>query len=320
MSKYRLIAESIVTFREGYNVEKSLLGRHFDITLNHNHKARIYLPYGMNDEWEMKAPNEYRGTECIHWGYFTEGSSDTYSKFQVESILVHYYADPSYFNQEYDFDNDPRYLLKKIIDKLMLRIKIVNPNIVFISKNHQIEKNQFHEIKTSKIISTGDLINWSVGQSYLGHSFKYDWLKESEIMSAWDNIDKEISVPYRLFEDARSHFHYFDPRNCILSLATMVESVLRMKFDSYCSENNVPEALTLYVKKNTYGTNSYKKLLNALQIEITMLDDVAKKVMVIRDRVIHANYEATGKEAADAYLAAESFLKANNIPIFVDYK
>ena len=51
-----------------------------------------------------------------------------------------------------------------------------------------------------------------------------------------------------------------------------------------------------------------------------MLDDVAKKVMDIRDRVIHANYETTGKEVADAYIAAESFLKANNIPLFVDYK
>lgn len=101
-----------------------------------------------------------------------------------------------------------------------------------------------------------------------------------------------------------------------MALATMVEVVYKQQLDEYLKKNNTPVKLREYLKKNTDRISKYSKLFKKLGIEYHD-KDIKDKIMSIRNRVIHANYQTTGKEALNAYTAGCNFLKEYRILMFI---
>lgn len=85
---------------------------------------------------------------------------------------------------------------------------------------------------------------------------------------------------------------------------------------SIFKKNNIHVELREYLKKNTDGISKYSKLFKKLGIEYHG-KDIKNKIMSIRNRVIHANYQPTGKEALNAYTSGCNFLKEYRIPMFI---
>lgn len=72
MIRDKLIAESVVRFTNGYNVDESLLGLIYRFELNNRFDMEIMLPYGRKTDkglsGEMVAPRGYHGDSNIEWG------------------------------------------------------------------------------------------------------------------------------------------------------------------------------------------------------------------------------------------------------------
>lgn len=169
-------------------------------------------------------------------------------------------------------------------------------------------------MKFSQLSQNGIMEEWSVGSVRLGEF--YGSLDKRQLMVAFNNLHNDVSVPYSIYESARSFLDVMDTRNCILALATMVEVVYKQQIDEYFRKNNIPIELRDYLKKNTYGISKYAQLFKKLGIEYHE-NGIKDKVMLIRHRVIHANYCPSGKEVFDAYMEGDEFLKVYRIPKFI---
>lgn len=319
MARNKLIAESIISLTRGYNVEERLLGQTYRFELNERFDMEIKLPHGViKDEGilgEMVAPNEYHGEADVEWGIFSPASKDRLSACHIESVYARLWANKSVDLSaiRVGFDN-PSHLIQHTLSKLLMNVRVVNPRCVRRINGKQFDGGEIERMKFAQLTPEGIMKEWSVEsikvEEILGS------LDKRQLMVAFNNLHNDVSVPYSIYESARSFLDAMDTRNCILALATMVEVVYKQKMDEYFNKNNIPNELRDYLKKNTDGLSKYAQLFKNLGIEYHE-NAIRKTVMATRNRVIHANYHPTGREALDAFMEGNKFLEVYRIPMFI---
>lgn len=315
----KLIAESIVCFSKGYNVEECLLGQKYRFEVYDKFDMEILLPHGdVKDNGIsacMVAPDDYCGETAVEWGMYLLASKDSLPACHIESVYVRIWAyegvDLNVVSVGYD---NPLHLIQRTLSKLLLNIRVVNPKCVRRINGRQFDGGDIEHMRFAQLSSNGVMTEWSIGKVRLGEF--YNALNKRQLLTAFKNRHNDVSVPYSLYESARSYLDVMDTRNCILALATMVEVVYKQKMDEYFNKYNIPNELRDYLKKNTDGVSKYALLLKKLGIEFHE-NNIKKKVMEIRNHVIHANYHPTGREAFDAYIEGDKFLRVYRIPMFI---
>lgn len=318
MVRDKLIAESIVSFTKGYNVEEYLLGQKYRFELDNKFDMEILLPHGEGKDNGisacMVAPDDYHGDAGVEWGMYLLASKDSIPACHIESVYVRLWADEGIDLDaiRVGFDN-PWHLIQDTITKLLQNIRVINPKCVMRITGRQFDGGDIERMKFAQLSLTGIMEEWSVGSIKSG--VFYDVLSKRQLMVAFNNLHNDISVPYSIIESARSFLDVMDYRNCILSLATMVEVVYKQKMDEYFKENNVPVELCEYLKKNTDGLPKYQQLFKKLGIDYHYKS--IEEVMKIRNHIIHANHVPKGRDAFDAYKAGDRFLNEYRIPMFI---
>lgn len=317
----KLIAESIVSFTNGYNVDECILGQKSRFELNNRFDMEVMLPHGEIKEkglfGEMVAPYDYNGDADIEWGMYSPASKHSLPSCRIESVYVRIWACEDIDLNAIDVGLDnPLHIIKRTLTKLLMNVRVINPKCVMRINGRQFDSGSIERMKFAQLSSEGVMEEWSVGSHILGEF--YDALNKRQLIMAFNNLHNDVSVPYSIYESARFFFETMDLRNCILSLATMVEVVYKQKMDEYFKKNNIPVKLREYLKKNTDGISKYNNLFKKLDIEYHEKD--IRDIMPIRNRVIHANYQPTGKEVIDAYIAGGNFIKEYRIPMFIKIK
>lgn len=317
MIRNKLIAESIISLTRAYNVEERLLGQTYRFELDDRFDMEIMLPLGaIKDKLGvMVAPNEYHGDADVEWGVFSPASKDWLSACHIESVYVRIWAfkgvDLSAIRVGFD---NPLHLIQQTLTKLLMSVRVINPKCVRRINGRLFDGGDVERMIFSQLSLEGIMTKWNVGRNMMGEF--YDALNKYQLMVAYKNLHNDVSVPYSIYESARSFLDVMDTRNCILALATMVEVVYKQKMDEYFEENNIPVEMREYLKKNTDGMPKYAQLFKKLGIEFHE-NNIKKKVMEIRNHVIHANYHPTGREAFDAYIEGDKFLRVYRIPMFI---
>ena len=318
MMRDKLIAESVVSFTKGYNVDDCLLGQTYRFELNNRFDMEVMLPHGeIKDKGfgEMVAPNDYQGDADVEWGMFSPASKNCLPACHIESVYVRIWASEGVDLSAISigFDN-PSHLIQRTLTKLLMNVRVINPKCIMRINGRQFDGGDIERMKYAQLSTEGVMTKWGVGRIRLGEF--HDALNMRQLMVAFNNLHNEVSIPYSIYESARSSLDVMDTRNCILALATMVEVVYKQQLDDYFKKNNIPVELCEYIKRNTDGISKYSKLFKKLGIEYHE-KSIKDKVMSIRNRVIHANYQPTAKEALEAYAAGDKFLKEYRIPIFI---
>ena len=314
----KLIAESVVSFTKGYNVDDCLLGQTYRFELSNRFDMEVMLPHGeIKDKGfgEMVAPNDYQGDADVEWGMFSPASKNCLPACHIESVYVRIWASEGVDLSAISigFDN-PSHLIQRTLTKLLMNVRVINPKCIMRINGRQFDGGDIERMKYAQLSTEGVMTKWGVGRIRLGEF--HDALNMRQLMVAFNNLHNEVSIPYSIYESARSSLDVMDTRNCILALATMVEVVYKQQLDDYFKKNNIPIELCVYIKRNTDGISKYSKLFKKLGIEYHE-KSIKDKVMSIRNRVIHANYQSTAKEALEAYAAGDKFLKEYRIPIFI---
>lgn len=263
----------------------------------------------------MVAPEDYHGDAAVEWGMYSPTSKDSLPACHFESVYVKLWADEGVDLDavRVGFDN-PWHLIQNTLSKLLLNIRVINPKCVMRINGRQFDGGDIETMKLAQLSTAGVMEEWGVGNIKAGEF--YDALSKQQLMVAFNNLHRDVSVPYSLYESARSFLDVMDYRNCILSLATMVEVVYKQQMDKYFKENNVPVELGEYLKKNTDGLPKYQQLFKKLGIDYHYKN--IQEVMKIRNHIIHANYIPKGRDAFDAYGAGDRFLKEYRIPMFIN--
>lgn len=319
MVRHKLIAESIVGFTKGYNVEESLLGQKYRFELDDKFDMEILLPHGEAKDSGisacMVAPDDYHGDSVVEWGMYSPASKDSLPACHIESVYVRLWADEGVDLSaiRVGFDN-PWHLIQNTLTKLLLNIRVINPKCVMRINGRQFDGGDIESMKFAQLSLSGVMEEWSVGSIKSG--VFHDALSKRQLMVAFNNLHNDVSVPYSIFESARSFLDVMDYRNCILSLATMVEVVYKQKMDEYFSKNNMPVESREKLFRETHGLKKYENLFKKYCIEFHD-EDIEDKIMSIRHRVIHANRVTKIKEALDAYAVGRNFLNEYRIPMFI---
>lgn len=317
MMRDKLIAESVVSFTKGYNVDECILSQKYRFKLDHRFDMEVMLPRGENNGafCEMVAPIDYHGDADVEWGVYSPASKNCLPACHIESVFVRIWTcegiDLSAIRVGFD---NPSHLIQRTFTKLLMNVRIINPKCVMRINGRQFDGGDIERMTFAQLSSEGAMTEWSIGGVRLDPY--YNALSKRQLIVAFNNLCNDISIPYSIYESARSFLEIADTRNCILSLATMVEVIYKQKMNDYLKKNNIPVELRSYLGKNTYGLPSYSKMFKNLGIEYRE-NLIKNNVMAIRNRVIHANYQPTGKEMLIAYESGGVFLRDNKVPMFI---
>lgn len=319
MIRDKLIAESVVSFTRGYNVDECLLGRTFRFELNDRFDIEVLLPHGETKDkgifGKMVAPYDYYGDSNAEWGMYSPASKDCLPACHVESLYIRIWANESFNTSGISVGREePFQLIQSALSKLLLNVRIINPKCVMRVNGRQFDSGDIEHMEYSQLSQEGVMTEWGVGNIRLG--MFYGSLNKRQLIVACHNLHNEVSIPYSIYESARSFLDVMDNRNCFLSLATMVEIVYKQRMDEYFIKKNIPTELCEYLKKNTDGIPRYAQLFKKLGIEYHD-NGVKDTIMTIRNRVIHANYQPTSQEAFEAYKVGGDFLREYRVPMFM---
>lgn len=163
MFRDKLIAESIVSFSSGYNVEECILGQKYRFELNDWFDMEVLLPHGeIKDNYleKMVAPKDYQGDAEVDWGVFLPASEDDFPAYHIESVYVrvwsHESVDLSAIRVRLD---NPSHLIQHTLSKILMNIRVINPKCVMRINGRQFDGGGY---STDEILSV--VTKWYYGR------------------------------------------------------------------------------------------------------------------------------------------------------------
>lgn len=140
-------------------------------------------------------------------------------------------------------------------------------------------------------------------------------VKSEDLKYAIRNASKEINLPYQILHIARRCLHTGDYRGCVLNSASSIEIPFNNAIDKYMKDKSIPEELVKCKALKVNGIYQSAELCKNLGIDLKFGDD-EKKVMKMRNDVIHKGVYPSYQEAYDCYFKAMAFLKSQNVGMF----
>lgn len=130
------------------------------------------------------------------------------------------------------------------------------------------------------------------------------------------NINKTVSIPYKMLDNARVNMSRHDTRSSVLHCATAIEVALKKLIIAYLDTKVTDSLLKDYVLKQADGYAKLVELCKKCSISLAGLPNVKETVADVRNRVIHGGYVPTPQEASVAYDNTRQALSVLKTPMF----
>ena len=160
----KLIAESVVSFTKGYNVDDCLLGQTYRFELSNRFDMEVMLPHGeIKDKGfgEMVAPNDYQGDADVEWGMFSPASKNCLPACHIESVYVRIWASEGVDLSAISigFDN-PSHLIQRTLTKLLMNVRVINPKCIMRINGRQFDGGDIERMKYAQLSTEGVMTEW----------------------------------------------------------------------------------------------------------------------------------------------------------------
>lgn len=198
-------------------------------------------------------------------------------------------------------------------NNLVHALQIVNPDAVrMCSDNHS---RDLCEVSTE--VSLGDDGRFQPA-FYFTSSFddRKGQVSFADFKLAIRNVNKTVSMPYEMLDNARVNLSRHDTRSAVLHCATAIEIALKKLTVSYLDVTVTDNSLKEYILKQADGYSKLVDLCKRCSVSLERLPNVKEAVMDVRNRVIHGGYVPTREEANKAYENTRQALAVLKTPMF----
>lgn len=198
-------------------------------------------------------------------------------------------------------------------NNLVHALQIINPDAVRMYSDHHC--TSLCEVSTE--VSLGDDGRFQPA-FYFTSSFddREGQVSFADLKQAIRNVNKSVSVPYEMLDNARVNLSRRDTRSAVLHCATAIEVALKKLTVSYLDVTVTDNSLKEYILRQADGYSRLVDLCKRCSISLEGLPDVKETVMDIRNRVIHGGYVPTREGANTAYENTRQALSVLKTPMF----
>ena len=198
-------------------------------------------------------------------------------------------------------------------NNLIHALQIINPDAVRMYSDHH--SSNLCEVSTE--VGLGDDGRF---QPTFCFTSSYDdregQVSFADFKQAIRNVNKSISMPYEMFDNARVNLSRSDTRSAVLHCATAIEVALKKLTVSYLDVTVTDNSLKEYILRQADGYSRLVDLCKRCSVSLEGIPNVKETVMDIRNRVIHGGYVPTPGEANKAYENTRQALVVLKTPMF----
>jgi HEPN domain-containing protein len=198
-------------------------------------------------------------------------------------------------------------------NNLVHALQIINPDAVrMYSDNHY---SNLCEVSTEVGLGDDGRIQPAF---YITSSFddREGQVTFADFKQAIRNVNKSVSVPYEMLDNARVNLSRRDTRSAVLHCATAIEVALKKLTVSYLDVTVTDNSLKEYILRQADGYSRLVDLCKRCSVSLEGLPNVKETVVDIRNRVIHGGYIPTRQEATKAYEDTRQALAVLKTPMF----
>ena len=309
---FKLKSVHFVNMVDRYAIEGCLLGRSIPVHYSEHYYLSIVFPSilhnGAFPYLGIEGLLEKYGVDQDEWGkingYHNLQSPDTIDAW-ISTVIVGCYSD----------ENAPGLSsldIQRISKQLLHALQVIKPEAIRIPSDEW--PNVVCEVKTSVAIGEGkprvEMLLTSVIDDRKGKiSFR-------DLKRGIHNVNKAITAPYEMLDNARQNVNQHDTRAAVLNCATSIEVMLKKRVSEYLDKSSTIEPVKKYVMKQSDGYSKLAGLCKQFGLSLDNMPKVQDVVFKVRDRVIHGGYDPSYKEANDAYNSTRAALVALDIPMF----
>lgn len=198
-------------------------------------------------------------------------------------------------------------------NNLVHALQIINPVAVRMYSDHHC--TSLCEVSTE--VSLGDDGRFQPA-FYFTSSFDdgEGQVSFAALKQAIRNVNKSVSVPYEMLDNARVNLSRSDTRSAVLHCATAIEVALKKLTVSYLDVTVTDNSLKEYILRQADGYSRLVDLCKRCSVSLEGLPDVNETVLDVRNRVIHGGYVPTRGEANKAYENTRQVLSVLKTPMF----
>ena len=198
-------------------------------------------------------------------------------------------------------------------NNLVHALQIINPDAVRMYSDHH--STNLCEVSTE--VSLGDDGRFQPA-FYITSSFddREEQVSFADFKQAIRIVNKSVSMPYEMLDNARMNLSRRDTRSAVLHCATAIEVALKKLTVSYLDVTVTDNSLKEYILRQADGYSRLVDLCKRCSVSLEGLPDVKETVMDVRNRVIHGGYVPTREEANKAYENTRQALAVLKTPMF----
>ena len=198
-------------------------------------------------------------------------------------------------------------------NNLIHALQIINPTAVRMFSDHHY--TNLCEVSTE--VSLGDDGGYQPA-FYITSSYddREGRVSFADFKQAIRNVNKSVSMPYEMLDNARVNLSRRDTRSAVLHCATAIEVALKKLTVSYLDVTVTDNSLKEYILRQADGYSKLVDLCKRCSVSLESLPNVKEAVMDIRNRVIHGGYVPTRQEAKVAYDNTRQSLAVLKTPMF----
>lgn len=204
--------------------------------------------------------------------------------------------------------------IHEIIEKFVHALQIINPDA--IRKLSDSQHDMLCEVSAAVDVEDGRIIQTEMRLSSSNFDTRRSRLSFGDIKKGIRNIDKSITAPYDMLDNARINLSRFDSRAAVLNCATAIEIMLKRKIVDYLDGSAESEVIKEYILRQADRYTKLVELCKTFSISLACMPDVKEIIMNVRNRIIHGGYVPTRQEANEAYNSTRLSLKMLNVPMF----
>lgn len=314
MAEYSKISIAhFIVFEDRYAIDARLLGRRIQICISEDSFLRITIPSLVIERRcpKIAIPGTLKRfkSDIDDWGIVKSYVSfDDLDKMDawISAVLVECFC-----KNCGSLPNSG--IIQAEAKKVLHTLQIINPDAIRIPSD-EYKDDMCNVMLSVSLNEKGEALPEikcpMVFDDGIGKLSIYD------IKCAFHNAHNSISAPYEMLNNARINLTHNDTRATVLNCATAIEVMLKRKVSTYLEDNNIPQAIMDYVLKQSDGYDKLIGLCNRFGIKLTGLPDVKKKIVEIRNHVIHGGYIPSNRESQVAYGNTREALRILNVPMF----
>lgn len=302
-----------VNLSDMFAIEGRLLGKHISIRPSDEYVLTIVIPtiVRKGDLLVMSVPDamDKYGIDCDNWG--------TWNRYASINDVKTFDACVSSLIVESSGNNMDAMLTGSEIhskgNDVVHALQIINPDAVRLYSNKT--SVDLCEISAEVVVGVDGRVQPEIHVPF-SIDKKEGRLTFANVKHALKNVNKPVTMPYEMLDNARISLSRHDTRSAVLHCATAIEVVFKKlvinRLDAFVAD----ESLKDYVLKQADGYSKLVELCKKCSISLVGVPNVKETVVDIRNRVIHGGYVPTHQEAKVAYNNTRQALAVLKTPMF----